>query len=174
MPIQEALNKATQGGYHIHDADGVETAYSGASRAYSAWTRTDNQSSCMAAVEETFLDAYFWQVLRRALRWDHTIATVHTVENGRPTVVTSTGQQWRSHWHRFVDCLADGKTAADFFQSLPEKENPCVSEYSHRCLSGRIGRIGCMDGEAYLQVLTNICHCRSRSWHSKKGKHSWG
>src|SRR5213080_4852840 len=98
--------------------------------------------------------------------------TIHTLENGRPTVVTRAGQQWRSHWHRFVDCLADGKTAADFFQSLPEKENPCVSEYSHRCLSGRIGRIGCMDGEAYLQVLTNICHCRSRSWHSKKGKHS--
>ena len=101
MTIEEAMTLAMYGGYHIHGSDGVETSYSGASSDYAAWTRTDNQSSCMAAVEETFLDAYFWQVLRRALRWDHAIATVHTVENGRPTVVTSGGQHWRDHWPRF-------------------------------------------------------------------------
>ena len=127
MTIQEALNKATEGGYHIHGSDGVDTEYSGASSEYSAWTRTDNQSSFMVAVEATFLDPHFWQALGRALRWGHAIATVHKVAKGRPIIVTSGGQQWRSHWHRFVDCLADGKAAADFFQSLPEKENPYES-----------------------------------------------
>src|SRR2546422_6150829 len=124
MSIQEALDKATAGGYHIHGADGVETAYSGASSAYSAWTRKDNKSSFMVAVEATFLDPHFWQALGRALEWHHAMRTVHKVEHGRPTVVTSVGQHWRSHWHRFVDCLAEGKTAADFFQRLSEKEKP--------------------------------------------------
>jgi hypothetical protein len=44
--------------------------------------------------------------------------TVHKVENGRPTVVTRTGQHWLYHWHRFIDHLAEGKTAASFFESL--------------------------------------------------------
>ena len=59
MTMQEALDTATEGGYHIHSDDGVETDYSGASSAYSAWTRTDNQSSFLVAVEETFLDPHF-------------------------------------------------------------------------------------------------------------------
>ena len=35
MTIQEALDTATQGGYHIDGADGVQTYYSGASSHYS-------------------------------------------------------------------------------------------------------------------------------------------
>ena len=118
MTIQEAMNKATAGGYHINGSDGIETYYGGASSAYSAWTRKDNASTFMVAVEETFLDPEFWRALGRALGWDHAIMTVHTVENGRPTLVTRAGQHWVSHWHRFIDFLADGKTAEDFFKSL--------------------------------------------------------
>jgi hypothetical protein len=61
MTREEALNKATKGGYHIHGADGVETEYSEARSAYAAWTRKDHQSSLMVAVEETFLAPHFWQ-----------------------------------------------------------------------------------------------------------------
>ena len=118
MTIQEAMNKATAGGYHINGSDGIETYYEGASSAYSAWTRKDNASTFMVAVEETFLDPEFWRALGRALGWDHAIMTVHAVENGRPTLVTRAGQHWVSHWHRFIDFLADGKTAEDFFESL--------------------------------------------------------
>jgi hypothetical protein len=45
MTIQEAVNKATEGGYHMHGSDGIETSYIGANDEYSAWTRTDNDSS---------------------------------------------------------------------------------------------------------------------------------
>ena len=99
----------------------METYYSGASSEYSAWTRKDNNSSFMIAVEETFLDPLFWQALGHELGWNHELMTVHAVENGRPTVVTRAGQHWLSHWHRFLDFLAEGKTAEDFFESLPEK-----------------------------------------------------
>jgi len=83
MTIKEAVNKATEGGYHINGSDGIETYYSGASSHYSAWTRKDNDSSFMVAMEETFLDPEFWQALGRALGWDHGPMTVHKVEDGQ-------------------------------------------------------------------------------------------
>ena len=92
--------------------------YSGANTEWSVWTRTDNDSSFMVRVEESFLDPCFWQALGRALRWDHAITTVHVVDNGRPTTVRRTGQYWRSHWHCFLDFLAEGKAAEDFFAQL--------------------------------------------------------
>ena len=66
MTIQEAVNTAVEGGYHIHGSDGVATVYTGANSEYSAWTRTDNHSSFLIPVEETFLDPAFWQALGRA------------------------------------------------------------------------------------------------------------
>jgi hypothetical protein len=118
MTIQDAIDKASEGGYHLQGSDGVDTEYSGASREYSAWTRQDTKSSFMVAVEETFLDPQFWQALGQGLGWDQAIKTLHIVDNGRPTMVTSTGQSWLSHWHGFVDCLAEGKTPEDYFAQL--------------------------------------------------------
>ena len=118
MTVQEALQKATEGGYHVDGSDGVETDYGGANNEYSVWTRKDNASSFIVPVEATFLDPDFWHALGRALAWDHEVMTVHKVENGRPTVVTRAGQHWRYHWHRFLDFLAEGKTAEHFFATL--------------------------------------------------------
>jgi hypothetical protein len=119
MTIKEAVNKATEGGYHINGSDGTETYYSGASSHYSAWTRKDNDSSFIVTTEETFLDPEFWQALGRALGWEHRLMTVHKVENGRPTVVTKPEQHWLYHWHRFIDYLAEGRTPESFFESFP-------------------------------------------------------
>jgi hypothetical protein len=69
MTIQEAMNKAVEGGYHIDGSDGMKTSYIGANDEYSAWTRTDNDSSFMVPVEETLLDPRFWQALGRTLGW---------------------------------------------------------------------------------------------------------
>ena len=118
MTIQEALHKATEGGYHIKGSDGMETDYGGANSEYSVWTRKDNDSSFIIPVEETFLDPVFWQALGKALGWDQTVLTVHEVENGRPTIVTRAGQHWLYHWHRFLDFLAEGKTSEEFFATL--------------------------------------------------------
>jgi hypothetical protein len=50
MTIQEAVTKATEGGYHINGADGMDTAYVGANSDYSVWTRKDNASSFVVVV----------------------------------------------------------------------------------------------------------------------------
>jgi hypothetical protein len=49
MMIQEAIDKANEGGYHIYGSDGMDTSYIGANDEYSAWTRTDNDSSFIGA-----------------------------------------------------------------------------------------------------------------------------
>ena len=82
MTIQEAMNKATEGGYHINGSDGIETDYGGANSEYSVWTRKDNESSFIVPVAETFLDPHFWHALGRGLEWEKEVMTVHTVENG--------------------------------------------------------------------------------------------
>jgi len=125
MTVEQALTAATEGGYHIRGSDGVETSYGGASNEYSAWTRHDNHSTFMVAVEETFLDPMFWQALGQALGWDHRLMTVHAIENGRATIVTRARHRWLTHWHRFIDHLAEGQDAASFFASLalPVEEN---------------------------------------------------
>ena len=107
MTIEEAITLAMHGGYHIHGSDGVETSYSGASSDYSAWTRKDNASSFMVAVQETFLDPAFWSALGRAL--GHGDATEH----GKLLLYAPTGSAlakkigWGEYTMvRFVDHLA--------------------------------------------------------------------
>jgi hypothetical protein len=82
------------------------------------WTRKDNASSFIVPVAETFLDPHFWLALGQALEWDQAVRTVPTVEHGRPTLVTRAGQHWLSHWHRFIDHLAAGKSPEAFFDTL--------------------------------------------------------
>jgi len=118
MTIQDAVTKATEGGYHMHAADGMDTDYVGANSEYSVWTRKDNASSFIVPVAETFLDPHFWLALGRGLGWEQVVRTVHAVENGRPAVVTRAGQPWLSHWHHFIDHLAEGKTPEAFFDTL--------------------------------------------------------
>ena len=118
MMIQEAIDKATEGGYHLYGSDGMDTDYGGANSEYSVWTRKDNESSFIIPVEETFLDPDFWHALGRALAWEHPVMTMHTVENGRATIVTRAGHHWLTHWHRFIDHLAAGKTPEAFFETL--------------------------------------------------------
>jgi hypothetical protein len=122
MTIQEALHKAIAGGYHIDGSDGIATSYEGASNEYSAWTRTDNESTFVVAVAETFLDPAFWQALGKGLEWEQDLRTVHAVENGRATIVTRAGHHWLSQWHRFIDHLAEGHPPAAFFERLPCSE----------------------------------------------------
>jgi hypothetical protein len=119
MTIEEALQKATEGGYHIHGSDGVATFYIGANDEYSAWTRTDNDSTFVVPVEETFLDPAFWHALGRALG--------HATERRTGTLAlrSPTGHavckkvSWASYaMLRFIDHLAEGQDAGSFFATL--------------------------------------------------------
>ena len=55
MTIQDAIDTAVEGGYHIHGSDGMDTYYERANSEFSAWTRKDNESTFVVPVEETFL-----------------------------------------------------------------------------------------------------------------------
>ena len=118
MTIDEAVTWAVKDGYHVKVFDGIDMCYDRANTEWSVWTRTDNDSSFMVPIEAMFLDPLFWQALGHALGWDQAIKTIYVVDNGRPTMVTKTGQSWLSHWHCFLDFLAEGKTFDDFFAQL--------------------------------------------------------
>ena len=83
MTIQEAINKANEGGYHIYGSDGMDTDYEGANSEYSVWTRKDNESSFIVPTEKTFLDPKFWQALGRALGWMRHVTSRFTCVHGR-------------------------------------------------------------------------------------------
>ena len=124
MTIQEALNKAVQGGYHIDGSDGIDTYYEGANSEFSAWTRQDNASTFIVPVEETFLDLRFWQALGRALGWqdacDLSISCMHGHEECR----RCHGAYWMYQWHCFIQAIADGNTPEVFFANLPASPTP--------------------------------------------------
>lgn len=119
MTIHEALSKAVEGGYQVSSHDGVEIRYSGANSEYSAWTRTDNQSSFLLCVEETFLDPLFWRALGLALGWQE--------QCNKPYLAYD--QWWRQAWHRFIDHLAEGKTPETFFAIItPEPQKSAAMQ----------------------------------------------
>jgi len=119
MTIQEAMNIAAKGGYHINGSDGAETYYSGANSEFSLWTRKDNDSSFMVAMEETFLDPGFWSALGQALGYRKEQC------QGRLMLSSSRGNaiykevDWAEYTMvRFIDHLAEGKTPDSFFTRL--------------------------------------------------------
>jgi hypothetical protein len=118
MTIQEVIDKAVKGGYHIYGSDGMDTYNEGANRDYSAWTRKDNESSFLVPTEETFLDPRFWQALGRALGWseacDLAIICVYEAQEGQ----RYRGYYWMFQWLRFIQALADGNPPDAFFAQL--------------------------------------------------------
>jgi hypothetical protein len=119
MTITEALNTAVHGGYHLHGADGVTTTYNGATRDFSAWTRTDNQSTFLVPVHETFLDPAFWQALGRALGWDAPCELAIMCGQEHDKCWRCQGAHWMYHWHCFIQHLAQGDPPEAFFTQLP-------------------------------------------------------
>jgi hypothetical protein len=118
MMIQEAMNKAVEGGYHINGSDGMETSYLGANDEYSAWTRRDNDSSFMVPVEETFLDPRFWQALGRTLGWSEVCDLAIICVHGEEECQSCRGYYWMYQWHCFIQALAHGNPPEAFFARL--------------------------------------------------------
>jgi hypothetical protein len=125
MTIQEAMNKAVEGGYHIHGSDGMDTYYEGATNDYAAWTRKDNESSFLVPMEETFLDPRFWQALGRTLGWSEVCDLLITCSCRDAECQCCRGYYWMYQWHCFIQALAHGNTPEDFFAPLPSSR--CVS-----------------------------------------------
>src|SRR5947208_10657461 len=136
MTIQEALNTAVEGGYHIRGSDGMDTDYEGATNDYSAWTRKDNESSFLVPTEETFLDPQFWQALGRALGWSEACELAISCVHGEEECQSCRGYYWMYQWHCFIQALADGNTPEAFFAHLPSSPT-IASGTKHRHEAGK-------------------------------------
>ena len=119
MTIPEAIQTAIAGGYHMVGSDGGETSYSGANNEFSAWTRTDTQSSFLVPVQETFLDPAFWQAFGRVLGWETPCDLTITCVHGDEECQRCHGAYWMYQWHCFIQHLANGHPPDAFFAHLP-------------------------------------------------------
>ena len=62
------------------------------------------------------LDPLFWQCLGKALGWNQTKRIKFHKWND--TYDDMSCPEWKYHWHRFIDHLAEGKDADSFFKTL--------------------------------------------------------
>jgi hypothetical protein len=139
MTIQDALHTAIAGGYRVEGSDGVATSFSGANSEYSAWTRTDNHSTLMIPMHETFLDPAFWRALGRALGWEAPCTLAITCRAGQEESWRGRGAYWMYQWHCFIQHLAQGGSPETFFVRLPRRTPPCTAP---RPPQGRMARSG--------------------------------
>jgi hypothetical protein len=96
VPYDDPRDRADRDsrGIPMQGSDGGEIAFSGANNAYSAWTRTDTQSSFLIPVQETLLDPAFWRALGRALGWDVSCDLVITCVHGDEECQRCHGYYW--------------------------------------------------------------------------------
>ena len=165
MTIQEAINKAVAGGYHIRGSDGMDTYYEGANSEFSAWTRTDNESSFMVPTEETFLDPKFWQALGRIFGWsevcDLALLCVYGEEEGQ----WSRGYYWMYQWHCFIQALADGKTPETFFAHLPASQRMSHGNKNRHQVERQHSLARASQRVLEIQeTLHHICESAQRAW----------
>lgn len=114
MTIQQAIEKAIEGGYHRGQIG----------------TSPIVEINCDFAITETkgernhyglawvWLDPLFWQSLGKAMGWKNTDGSTDFVEQRLYLYEDLSSGSWLGHWHRFVDALAEGKSAEDFFKEL--------------------------------------------------------
>jgi hypothetical protein len=136
MTVQEVIDKAVEGGYHIYGSDGMDTLYEGANSEYSVWTRKDNESSFIVLTEKTFLDLQFWHALGRALGWSEMCDLALICVHGQEECQSYRGYYWMFQWHRFIQVLADGNTPDAFFASLPSSQT-IASGHKHQPQAGK-------------------------------------
>jgi hypothetical protein len=132
MTIQETINTANEGGYHMYSSDGMETSYDGANNAFSAWTRKDNLSMFLVPTEETFLDPHFWQALGRILGWSERCDLAITCVHGEEECQRCRGSYWMYQWHCFIQAIADGNTPEAFFAHLTSSPRMSSGEKNQR------------------------------------------
>ena len=88
MSIIEAIKKAEAGGYPERKVIHLEK-------------------------EAIFLDRNFWIAVGKSLGWGDEVQGWFNGEEVIPMI-----PEWKSKWLNFILCLAEGKTAEDFFRDL--------------------------------------------------------
>ncbi len=103
--MEKALIKAIKGGFNPRYIEAV---------------LKNKTAGCLMPSEKSrvLLDPLFWQALGKAEGWEK-----KTVKGQPCGIKDCTGEHlkgtdWKEQWHRFIDHLAEGKTADSFFENL--------------------------------------------------------
>ncbi len=104
MTIEQVIKKAIDGGFENYPSDAFLNEH---------WICM-HDTAC-----QIFLDPSFWRSLGKAMGWAETYAPIQIVKGTNGELL----QSWLSNWHRFIDHLADGKRAEEFFEKLDQKDN---------------------------------------------------
>jgi hypothetical protein len=108
--VENAIELAMQGGYmkHYEDPISVQAMI----------------QSCDMIPSQIFLDPLFWSSLGKSLGWKERYC-----KSGAGCEFSGGGEhefecvwegvnEWKEQWHRFIDSLAEEKSAESFFESL--------------------------------------------------------
>jgi len=141
MTIQQAIEKAIEGGYRHEEINSAFILWKGYENILPfvngyGWVQfrdKNNQPSepCPAYVpkcriEQILLDPEFWKALGKSFKWESSelecIDDDHTVfedENGNKiTCPNCPYDKWKEMWHRFIDHLAEGNSIESYFETL--------------------------------------------------------
>ena len=115
MTIQEAIEKAIEGGYLSEDIRG---------RKAEVELEVDiliiQAGNFEMTVPESmvFLDHLFWHSLGKELGWKDRIYTAQVGHVNGYHDKEVRQEKWRKQWHRLIDALAEGRTAEEYFETL--------------------------------------------------------
>ena len=101
MTIYEAISKAVEGGYKVSSHE-----HTSQERLVFPFSL---QEFCMKSI---FDDPSFWQALGKSMGWIKTDCDACCENN------LGSQDEWQYEWHSFIDTLASGGTAEDYFAKL--------------------------------------------------------
>ena len=114
MNLHEAIKRAIENGWTTfkgHQVASVRFMNSGDKRlAEIVEEHNGGSSSITFSYDEFFLDPLFWKSLGRGMG----CVTGENIDGG-PEIGL---EEWKLRWHRFIDALAEGETAEEFFREL--------------------------------------------------------
>lgn len=124
MTLQQAIQKAIEGGYEPQDKifsiRKDDSQYSFRQILVNTEPETTNGGIALpfwGYEKMLFLDPLFWQALGKSLGWNPE-NSIHYLESLGISQDGLCCPDWLYHWHRFIDKLASGRTIEEFFQEL--------------------------------------------------------
>ena len=105
MKVEDAIKKAIQGGFDKWTHLGTGSA----ERMGEVPQNNKKLEAWLLKGDSIYLDASFWQSLRKTMGWK-------IGEHHCPACEAK--HRWLYHWHHFIDHLAEGKSAEEFFKTL--------------------------------------------------------
>jgi hypothetical protein len=122
--MDKAIKLSIEGGWTIEgifikvsDEVFFEPGYINLKRVIKGWKEGERIKITQELINKALLDPLFWQALGKAKGWSEKDFFLPDCEGcGMPQ--EQLNPWWRHVWHCFIDHLAEGKSAEEFFDNL--------------------------------------------------------